>query len=471
MGKKEGFKLALSLNGYVKFIKGTPNAYQNLAVKNNETLYFIVDPESPSKGKLYLGTTLISGGSDLELGDSLTLSDVQDILISEELDHESLLVYDAETEKWVNKPIADVLESSGVIAQTQVFEAIVGEGEDHPAAIARVVGEKEVNNGDIAIVKDLIASGKYQHTAYIYNGEAAAWTAMDGNYSAENVYFKEDLLTTSAVGEIKLTNGQATIPASGKNLKEVFNTIFVKEAIPDNNTQPSVSVTLNKAGNYEVGTTVTGISWSATLNAGKYEYGPATGIVATEWTAEDSASKDFTTNSGTCADWLVEDNKPFSVTATAEYEDGAVPVTNTGNPYEAAQFKAGSKTGTSSKITGYRAYFYGPDASGATIDTDFIRTKLTKSTEALASKTISWKAADTEGIKRYIVAIPESANKAVTSAIITSSMNANALEDYKLQTATVDVEGADDYTAVPYKVWIYEPASIANVEEHTITLG
>ena len=49
---------------------------------------------------------------------------------------------------------------------------------------------------------------------------------MDGNYNAENVYFDEDLMTTTAVGVIKLTNGQATIPAAGKNLKEVFNTIF-----------------------------------------------------------------------------------------------------------------------------------------------------------------------------------------------------------------------------------------------------
>ena len=426
MGKKEGFKLALSLNGYVKFIKGTPNAYQNLAVKNNETLYFIVDPESPSKGKLYLGTTLISGGSDLELGDSLTLSDVQDILISEELDHESLLVYDAETEKWVNKPIADVLESSGVIAQTQVFEATVEEGEDHPAAIARVVGEKEVNNGDIAIIKDLIASGKYQHTAYIYSGEAARWVAMDGNYTAENVYFKEDLLTTTAIGNIKLTNGQATISAAGKNLKEVFSTIFVKEANPST-TQPSVTVTLGKAGNYEVGTTVKDITWSATLNAGKYTYGPATGITATEWSATDSAGKTYTASSGTAADWLVEDNKSFTVSATAEYEDGAIPVTNTGNPYASGQIKAGSKTGTSAAIVGFRSYFYGQDASDAPIDSDFIRNNLTNSGEVLSSKTISWKAADLEGIKRYIVAIPESANKSVTSAIITSSMNAGIL--------------------------------------------
>nr|DAP41131.1 MAG TPA: hypothetical protein [Caudoviricetes sp.] len=55
---------------------------------------------------------------------------------------------------------------------------------------------------------------------------------MDGNYNAENVYFDEDLMTTSAIGNITLSNGQATIPAVGKNLKEVFQTIFVKESNP-----------------------------------------------------------------------------------------------------------------------------------------------------------------------------------------------------------------------------------------------
>jgi len=45
----------------------------------------------------------------------------------------------------------------------------------------------------------------------------------------EKVIFSEDLTTTSAIGNIKLTNGQATIPAAGKNLVEVWNTIFVKE--------------------------------------------------------------------------------------------------------------------------------------------------------------------------------------------------------------------------------------------------
>jgi hypothetical protein len=59
------------------------------------------------------------------------------------------------------------------------------------------------------------------------------WQAMDGNYNAENVYFSEDLITTVNVGNIELSGGKAIIPSSGKNLKEVFEAIFVKEETPE----------------------------------------------------------------------------------------------------------------------------------------------------------------------------------------------------------------------------------------------
>ena len=55
--------------------------------------------------------------------------------------------------------------------QTKVFEIVPKETEDHIAAINRVVGITELNSGDIAIIKELIAYNKYQHTAYIYDGE------------------------------------------------------------------------------------------------------------------------------------------------------------------------------------------------------------------------------------------------------------------------------------------------------------
>jgi hypothetical protein len=100
----------------------------------------------------------------------------------------------------------------------------------------------------------------------VYDG--SNWCAMDGNYNAENVYFDEDLMTTSAIGNITLSNGQATIAATGKNLKEVFQTIFVQEKNPTI-TQPSVSLSLTNSGAKEVGTSIAP-SYSASLNVGSY---------------------------------------------------------------------------------------------------------------------------------------------------------------------------------------------------------
>lgn len=82
-----------------------------------------------------------------------------------------------------------------------------------------MVGENTLHAGDMAVVKTLLAEGKYSHTGYVYNG--SAWAAMDGNYNAENVYFDEDMLFTYKFGKYELVNGNVTIPSAGKNLKEL----------------------------------------------------------------------------------------------------------------------------------------------------------------------------------------------------------------------------------------------------------
>ena len=156
------------------------------------------------------------------------------------------------------------------------------------------------------------------------------WHAMDGNYNAENVYFDEDLITTTAIGNITLTNGQATIATAGKNLKEVFQAIFVEEKDPTT-TQPSVTVTLSKSGDYEVGTKVS-TTYSARLKSGSYTYGPPTNVVSNSWSVSDGTNtKD--TASGAFDDITVGDDTNYVVTATATYGDGSIPVTNLGNPY------------------------------------------------------------------------------------------------------------------------------------------
>ena len=99
-----------TFGNYVKFVRGTPKNWAALtkAEKDLDTLYFISEPEG-KEGKLYLGPKLIAGGgSGASVG---SLKDLQDILLSENIEANSFLVYDSESKKWVNKTASQVLVS------------------------------------------------------------------------------------------------------------------------------------------------------------------------------------------------------------------------------------------------------------------------------------------------------------------------------------------------------------------------
>lgn len=195
-----------ALENYVKFLRGTPTAYEALATKDKDTLYFISEKDS-KYGVLYLGSKLIAGGGGQP--EQITLDSLKDITISETgLENNSILVYDEDEQTWVNKPLDDVLSivigemqgadpdrdgQGGIVpapkagqhnhflrgdgkwakiaTETNVFEVILEENETHLEAIARIVGTTEKQSGDVAIVKTLIANEKYQYSAYIFDGD------------------------------------------------------------------------------------------------------------------------------------------------------------------------------------------------------------------------------------------------------------------------------------------------------------
>lgn len=349
------------------------------------------------------------------------------------------------------KSFEDIVSNATVYTGASIDEAVAG---NTPVA------------QDICIVKTEIGegTGKYQYTGYVYNG--TAWEAMDGNYSAANVFFPEDLVTTTAIGNITLSNGQATVSAKGKNLIDVWNSIYLKEKNPST-TQPSVTVTLNQAGAYEVGTNVTP-SYSASLKAGSYTYGPATGVTASSWAVTNTDGGSSTSNTGTFDSITVTETTNYKVTATATYEDGAIPVTNTGNAYAAGQIKAGSKSATSSAITGYRNMFYGCLTSKGDLTSDVIR-GLTKSGAAVAAgKTFD--ITIPVGTMRTVIAVPASVGVAALSAVIdTNGMNANINSAFNANATTINVEGANGYEAVPYVVF-FEDAAEPSTEANTYTV-
>ena len=272
-------------------------------------------------------------------------------------------------------------------------------------------------------------------------------------FDAEKVYFSDDLTTTTAIGNIELENGQATIPAKGKSLKQVWDSIFVKESNPAT-TDPSVSLTFSQAKAYEVGTMVTP-SYSASLNPGSYTYGPDTGVTASAWSVTDTAGNTArTTASGSFPQLTVSDGISYKITAKATHNAGTIPLTNVGNPYSAGQIKAGTKETTSGAVTGYRNTFYGTVTNKNALTSGTIR-GLTKSGKALANGN-TFTVTVPVGALRVVIAYPATLRD-VTSIKDVNASSAEIKSGFKK--STLNVEGAENYTAISYKVYTLDFAN------------
>lgn len=339
------------------------------------------------------------------------------------------------------------------------------------------ISETDLAVGDTAIVKTVIyenaddtTKNKYSYTGYVYNGEN--WAAMDGNYSAENVYFTEDFTFTTKIGTVQtLNNGSATVAAAGKNIKDFLAGLFAAESNPAK-TDPSVSVTLTGEGAYEVGTVVNP-SYKATFEDGKYTYGPEpTGATVESWAVTSTASESWDTASGTCAAITVADNTNYSVTAKATHTAGNPGKTNLGND-STIQIAAGTKSKTSGAITGYRSYFYGvlsTSTAEAPLTSAIIREQLTNGGAYNGAKSFTLNGSATA--KRIVIAIPSSSTRGgLGEVILTSAMNTPVTDSYIKTEKAVNVEGKDGYAAVPYTVYVYEPAAIDAGEVHAIKLA
>lgn len=354
-------------------------------------------------------------------------------------------------------PLSDLKYFGGDSAKN--FDVVPTDGEDDVTAIARVAGAAELHTGDTAIVKRVISDDKTSYTAYVYDGE---WKAMDGNYRADNVYFDDDITYTVAIGTLAKPSGSAKFNAKGKNVEQVLSSLMAQEANPTKS-NPAVSFTTQtNFGTFEIGTKKN-LVYACSLSAGGYTYGPATGITAQSWSVTCNGETKETA-SGTFEN-VVAEATAKKITASAQYGDGAIPVTNLGNAYPAGQIKAGTASKDSNSLVGVRHMFYGPLTTDAALDSATIRGL---KHEAAAKKTITTFGAGS-GAKKVVVACPAGYN--VTKVLMPSAMNADATANFVKQAGTVMVEGAEGYTAVAYSIWVYQPASIDSTETYAVTIG
>lgn len=357
-------------------------------------------------------------------------------------------------------PLSDLKYFGGDSAKN--FDVTPNDGETDVAAITRVVGSAEIHTGDTAIVKRVIAADKTSYTAYVYDSE---WKAMDGNYRADNVYFDDDLTYTVAIGTLAKPSGSAKFSAKGKSVEQVLSGLMAQEANPSKS-NPAVSFSAQGGfGTFEIGTKKN-LTYTAALSAGGYTYGPATDITAQSWTVSCTGVTGTKSTATGSFDDVVAEATAKKITATATYGDGAIPVTNLGNPYPAGQIKAGSASKDSNSLLGVRHMFYGVVKSA-----DFALTSAnirSLNHEAAAKKTITTFTAG-EGAVKVVVALPSGYN--VSKVTLPSAMGADATADFVKQSGTVQVEGAEGYTAAAYNVWVFEPASIPSTQSYSIVIG
>lgn len=441
-----------------------------LTVANIEAL-----PESAHAGDFYYATAenvlcVYNGSQFIQINPDTGMTSVE---VAGEGNAVTAASYDPTTRKltltngetFATKAQLDAISTSVEAAKPEVYQ-VTSDSTDIAELTQGIAGKA----GDVLIATN--TSGI--KSAYHYDAEDG-WIACDGNVDASTVILKDDITMAgnyTQVGNLSKTQtGTAKFATAGKSVADALTEIFSKRLQPADPTNPAITLTFSQAKAYEVGTTVAP-TYSASLSAGSYTYGPATGVTASSWSVTDgTTTKD--TASGSFDSFVVADDTNYKITASATYGDGAIAKDNLGsdsNPVK--QIKGATISKTSGAVTGYRSFFYGvvnTSTADAPLTSTIIR-GLTNGGAYTTSKTFILNG--NANAKRIVVAIPSNSTRAgVKEVILTSAMNTPVTDSYVKTVSAVQVEGVGGATAVDYDVWVYEPAAIDAGEVHKITLA
>lgn len=262
----------------------------------------------------------------------------------------------------------------------------------------------------------------------------------------------------------KTSTGTATFAVKGKSVAQALQEMLSKREQPKIKSNPSVSLTAS-SGAKEVGTKITP-EWSASLNAGSYTYGPATGITASSWEISDTDGNKASTASGKFAEITVGDSTNYRITAKANYAAGAIAVDNLGDPSNpTVQIAAGSKSANGGYITGYRAWFMHVGESLDAIDSAFIRGTSNMGSTPTTQSGVNIPA----GTKRVMVAIPTTSSLKLKQVIDVDGMGLDVFGNFT--PTIVNVEGLNGYAAKAYNVWVAENANGMAATHYNLVIG
>ena len=349
--------------------------------------------------------------------------------------------------------------------------------------------ETKPKKGDVFVVTTTVEGSTYEKSAYFYDG--SKWSAMTGSVDADKVILRENIIMagnyTQVGNQTKAQNGIATFQTKGKSVADILTEIFSKRLQPTITAQPSVGgFALTGASAVEAGTKIATANYTAaTLSPGTYQYGPATGVTASNWkveritnagtvqvatvsTATLSAGSDNNGGSG----FIIGDEGGTAVSSlkyrvTATHGKGVTAKDNLGSDSAPViAIEAGTKTRETAAYTPYRNYFYGATPAKPALDSAYVR-GLTKSNKAYAAGTITINVA--AGTQRVCIACI-TGKAGVKKVVNETAMNADVTGTFVK--STVSVEGANSYAPKDYNVWVFEPAvPYENAATLKVTLG
>jgi hypothetical protein len=255
---------------------------------------------------------------------------------------------------------------------------------------------------------------------------------------------KADLYSTKNVGGI--TVGETL--SAGTKLEQIFQQMLTVEE-PPTYLAPTVSLSSNYAHNQKVEAgTVLSIDITAAYH--QRDGGPATAASFYKDGIEVGSDAAAPFSLSGIGHNLTDSN--VQLQAQVDYLEGPVKNTNLGNPSPAGQIPAGTVSSNIIRISGVRKLFFGvsmPVSSSAEIRA---LTNAVLGPAINTQFTINIPAGAISVAFAYPAQLP-----AVSSVKYVEGLNAEVKDVFSQ--STVNVEGANGFTQMPYRVYEYIPAS------------
>ena len=234
------------------------------------------------------------------------------------------------------------------------------------------------------------------------------------------------------------------------SMETLIKKLLMKQ-VPPTYTAPAVSISNNggsASGSYEIGTSITP-NIKATFN--KHDAGD---LISIQFQKNGTnVGEAGTTNPGTYTEEASVLEATTKFKAVVSYGEGDIKNDNLGQPYETGHITAGSKTTSEFTFTPYRQGYFVGSTTGTDAVTSATVRSFTKKNGAYSSGTVKFTVP--AGAARVMFLCPMT-NTGVTKVLNESALNADVTSTFVK--STIDVEGADGYTAITYNAWTFIPA-------------